>query len=206
MTCTRARHLFGAYWDDELTQAEREWLEAHFAACTPCRGAYEELARTVEWVAGLPRVEVSGGFAERACARARRAGAEPDRVPTNSPRWIPITAAAVLLAVLGATALQRGGLPRVAERRSGDTVSETIRQPVWVEPAPVARVTDATRARAPEIRGSGGTLAAVPDSLFDHGEDVEFILDPFTLRKGRAHTRGADPQSSPRGQQATITF
>jgi hypothetical protein len=50
-----------------------------------------------------------------------------------------------------------------------------------------------------------GAGASVPDSVFNHGDDVEFILDPVTLRKGRAHTtiRGAD---APRGQQATITF
>ena len=27
MSCKRARNLFAAYWDDEATQAEREWLE-----------------------------------------------------------------------------------------------------------------------------------------------------------------------------------
>ena len=27
MNCDDARRLFGAYWDDELTLAEREWLE-----------------------------------------------------------------------------------------------------------------------------------------------------------------------------------
>jgi hypothetical protein len=44
----------------------------------------------------------------------------------------------------------------------------------------------------------------VPDSVFNHGDDVEFILDPVTLRKGRPHTiRGTD---APRGQRAMITF
>ena len=29
--CDQARRLFGAYWDDEVTQAEREWLESHLS-------------------------------------------------------------------------------------------------------------------------------------------------------------------------------
>jgi len=208
MSCERARHLFDAYWDDELTQAEREWLEAHFASCTPCHGAYEALARTLELVGGLPRFEVTSGFAERTLARARRAGAEPDRVSARAPRWIPVTAAAAaaLLAVLGATVLQWGGMPRPGGRSPGSVVSETIRQPVLVGPAPVARSADAARGTSSTAGMGDGAVAVVPDSIFDHSEDVEFILDPFTLRKGRAHTRISSPQDAPRGQQATITF
>ena len=32
MNCTHARKLFATFWDDETTQAEREWLESHFTA------------------------------------------------------------------------------------------------------------------------------------------------------------------------------
>ena len=45
--CGGARRLFGVYWDDEITLAERDWLEAHFSACTACRGEYEQFARTI---------------------------------------------------------------------------------------------------------------------------------------------------------------
>jgi hypothetical protein len=52
--------------------------------------------------------------------------------------------------------------------------------------------------------GAADPLAAVPDSLFDHSEDVEFVLDPMTLHRGRPATvRSA---GSVQGQQATITF
>ena len=51
--CDQGRRLFGAYWDDEVTQAEREWLESHFAGCPTCRQQYEQFARTLEAV-GLP--------------------------------------------------------------------------------------------------------------------------------------------------------
>jgi len=47
---------------------------------------------------------------------------------------------------------------------------------------------------------------AFSDSLFDHSADVEFVLDPVTVRRGQAHpaTRLAPPITS--GDQATITF
>ena len=60
----------------------------------------------------------------------------------------------------------------------------------------------------------GGALASganaadapsVPDSLFDHSADVEFVLDPVTLKRERG--RGYTPVQSPvRGEAASITF
>lgn len=201
MSCKRARHLFAAYWDDELTQAEREWLESHFAACDACRAEYEALARTLELVGAIPREEPSAGFVEAVVARARRSAVAPDHVSGASPRWVPITAAALLLAVLGASVVQWAGLSTAPEQRPASQTA-AIQQPTWVGPAPPAVVKAPPAGRSEQLAGA---TATVPDSLFNHSEDVEFILDPVTLRKGRAHTtiRGAD---SPRGQQATITF
>ena len=206
MNCKQARRFFGAFWDDELTQAEREWLGGHFASCPACRSAYEELARTLELVGGLPRVEVNPGFAELALARARRAADDPDRVPASAARWIPITATAALLAVLGGMVFQWAGLPLMTARRElAVAAREAIPQPTLVEPVRVSgpRDVDGAHGGAPQLAGS---VAQIPDSLFDHSEDVEFILDPVTLRKGRAHTVVRGPQDAPRGQQATITF
>ena len=201
MSCKRARNLFGRYWDDEVTQAEREWLESHFAGCATCRGEYDSLARTIELVGSLPREESPADFVERAVLRARRAAVEPDRVPGGSHRWIPITAAAALLAVLAGTAIQWAGLSTAPEQRSSPPTA-AIQQPTWVGPAP--GTTGAPSATGNDSQLAGGA-STVPDSIFNHGDDVEFILDPVTLRKGRAHTtiRGND---APRGQQATITF
>ena len=47
-------------------------------------------------------------------------------------------------------------------------------------------------------------VAAVPDSLFDHREDVEFILDPVTLRRGRATVNR--PSGAVQAEQTVITF
>ena len=49
---------------------------------------------------------------------------------------------------------------------------------------------------------TGVTLA---DSLFDHSEDMEFILDPVVLHRGRAQTASHLP-SGVQGEQTVISF
>ncbi len=65
--------------------------------------------------------------------------------------------------------------------------------------APHAAGTQAKGARAE------GAVAVISDSLFDHSEDVDFVLDPVTLRQGRAHTASRLPRGV-QGEQAVITF
>ena len=97
--CDQARRLFGAYWDDEVTQAEREWLESHLAGCPGCRQQYEQFARTLETVGSLPRTDTAADLPERALVAARRAVAVPDRIAVAParPMWIQVTATAALL-------------------------------------------------------------------------------------------------------------
>ena len=99
--CDQARRLFGAYWDDEVTQAEREWLESHLAGCPGCRQQYEQFARTLETVGSLPRTDTAADLPERALVAARRAVAVPDRIAVAParPMWIQVTATAALLLV-----------------------------------------------------------------------------------------------------------
>jgi anti-sigma factor RsiW len=193
MKCAQARRLFGAYWDDDTTQAEREWLEAHLASCRACAHAYEELARVLELTASLPRVEPAPDLVERTLARARRSATIADRIPTTTVSWVPITAAAVAMLVLGVALSPWLGFgpveraPQVAERPA-------VSQPVLVKPVP----------QPVPAAPSSETMASIPDSLFDPSEDVEFILDPVTLRRGRATvTRTLE---TPSAEQAIITF
>ncbi len=214
MNCNRARGLFGACWDDELTQGEREWLEAHFAACPRCRTEYDELSRALEWTGALPRVEAAPDLADRVLARARRLTPAPDRVGARGLQWVPaVGAAAAALVVIAGLLVASwvgwgpgpAGIPsRVAFRARSS-------------PAPVATpvLTGAARPGAP---GAGpraasrpsaapGQVAVIADSLFDHSEDVEFILDPVTLHRGRASvSRSATRRADVRGEQALITF
>jgi anti-sigma factor RsiW len=200
-SCGRARDLFGAYWDDEVTQAEREWLEAHFHACSGCRTEYEQLAHTLEAVAALPREEAAPDLASRALAAARRASPAPDVIYVReSPRWVPVTAAAaaVLLVVASlAPYLARtpGGFS-IAGR--GASVPEARLVATRLDGSASGGATTGTAARGP-------LAASVVDSLFDHSEDVDFVLDPVSLRGGRAHT-GARLPEGVQGEQLVITF
>ena len=203
MNCGGARRLFGAYWDDEITLAERDWLEAHFGACAACRGEYEQFARTIELMGSLPRISAQPELAERALARARRAVSAPDRLPHGTPRWIPVTATAALLTIAATMTLQWIGVAPPGRAPDSSPVAGDLR-PAQVRPAgiePASSGIPGTRA-ADRVAGAAGGM---PDSLFDHSADVEFILDPVVVRKGRAHTV-LKLNPSVQGEKAVITF
>ena len=198
MNCGGARRLFGAYWDDEITLAERDWLETHFSACTACRAEYEQFARTIELVGSLPRMSAQPEMAERALARARRVASAPDRLPHPTPRWIPVTATAALLAIAATMTLQWIGVGPSGRPPDSAQVAGQV-TPARVEPA---RSETPAADPAAEVAGLPG---AVADSLFDHSADVEFILDPVVMHKGRAHTV-LKLNPNVQGEKAVITF
>jgi putative zinc finger protein len=209
MNCSHARRLFGAYWDDEITQAEREWLEGHFTTCARCHTAYEEQAKTLEALSRLPRVEAAPDLAERVLARARRAQTAADRFPVGSLVWVPATAAAVAVLLIAGTVVgpwlatnSRGARP------SQTQVASTVREPELIAKSPVQQTpapeSSRNAFRSSARSGTEAALASVPDSLFDHSEDVDFILDPVTIRRGRPAV--ARPMPAVQGQQATISF
>jgi len=202
MKCAQAKRLFGAYWDDDTTQAEREWLESHFVSCPKCRNEYEELAKVLEWTASLPRVEAAPDLVERALARARRAASTGDRIPAAAVPWIPVTAAAALLLVMATLVSPWVGL-WPSSRANRDVERRPIRQPQLVQAVPNSSPTLGPSGRA-GTRSLAGPMANVPDSLFNHSEDVEFVLDPVTLRRGKGTVTRVPPR--PQGAQAVITF
>jgi anti-sigma factor RsiW len=189
--CDQAGRLFGSYWDDEVTQAEREWLESHFTACPGCRQQYEQFARTLETVGSMPRTDVAADLPERALQAARRATAAPDRIAVAQvrPVWIPVTAAAALflLGVSSCCPARRRPAARSTPRPRGRAASSSPRAPL-----------DAGVA-------GGQHTATLADSLFDHSEDVEFVLDPVVLHRGRAQAPSRLPKGV-QGEQAVISF
>jgi len=192
-SCPRARDLFGPYWDDETTLAEREWLEGHLATCVACRESYEQLTRTLEAVATLPREEASPDLAQRVLAAARRATPARDVVfVRETPRWVPLTAAAAAV-LLVATSI----VPYLTQTRTPSTLAR--HEARIVEPRLVASEAHLV----PRVDATHH--AAMSDSLFDHSEDVDFVLDPVTLHRGRARTATRLPQGV-QGEQAVITF
>jgi anti-sigma factor RsiW len=205
MKCAQVVRLFGAYWDDETTLAEREWVEAHLGSCASCRKEYETFARTLELAGSLPRVEPAPDLVERVLARARRAAPAPDLVPALSRPWVPVTASLALVALAGSLLLPWFGV-RVASRREPRAPLVAVREParVGTVSAPSGPVATSPAPAAPAsglVAGARG--GAVPDSLFDHSEDVEFILDPVKLQRGRATV--ARPPAV-QGEKAIISF
>lgn len=191
--CGRARDLFGPYWDDEVTRAEREWLEGHFQSCAACRSEYDQFARTLEAAASLPREEAAPDLAARALAAARRAAPAPDVIfVRETPRWVPVTAAAAVVLLVVATLG-----PYLPGRRGSVPLTGRIAA------VPEARL---VQVRAPGAAPASGTVAvAVMDSLFDHAEDVDFVLDPVTPREGRTQSSVRLPGGI-QGEQTVITF
>jgi anti-sigma factor RsiW len=206
MNCRQSRKLFGAYWDDELTLAERDWLETHFASCRACREAYEGFSQTIELVEKLPRAEVRPDFAESVLSRARRATAAPDRLPVESPRWIPATAAVALVVIAGTLVLQMWGSRTTLPVVPGGPVAVQVAEPVRVTPGPGSTAPPPMRSEPGQQGALLEPLSLNADSLFDRADDIEFMLDPVTVRKGRAHraTRVAPPAVT--AEAATITF
>ena len=191
MKCHEARRFFGPYWDDETTQAEREWLESHFTACSRCRREYDLLAHTLESVSELPRIEAAPDLLERTLARTHRSAPARDLLPERRS-WAPaLAAAAALLIVLVGIARWAGVGPGAHDR----TAAVTPHAVPVAERAPVAPVPT----RAAE------SVSSVPDHIFDHSDDIEFVLDPVPLRRGRAtvaHPHTGNIQT----EQAVVSF
>jgi len=191
MICDRARRLFGACWDDELTQAERDGLEGHLASCPPCRTEYDGLSRALELTASLPRIEASADFVDRVLVRSRRATTAPDVVREAGSRWVPVAVAAagavlVVVAVLVGSNLQWRG--PVSSQAPQIVRVEGLQEPRFT-PKPDVKPGE----RRPEIRRGNA------EDLFDPDKNVEFVL-------GSAAVSGGRVKRDPEGQRPIISF
>jgi predicted anti-sigma-YlaC factor YlaD len=198
MRCHEARLLFTVLWDDEITQAEKEGIEGHFASCPSCRREYDEYARALELVAALPRVETSADMVEATLARARRSSTAPDHV-TERPAWVPATAAAALLIVVAALVTHWTGVG------PGPWVDRPVASLPATPPATTTPVATAPAPASATKAPASGPVATAADSLFDPNQDVEFVLDPVTLRRGRASVMQTLP-AGVQAERAVISF
>ncbi len=202
--CHTAEGLFGAYWDDEATAAERDWLESHFKTCKRCHAEYEQFALTLGAVSELPRFETRPDFTQRVVAAARAATPVADSIRpamVREVRWAPVGAAAALALVAAISAYTVFGT-----RPASDPIAQNeprMTPSVTQQAQPVAATNPAADPVAdPRVTGP---VAVVTDSLFDHSADVEFMLEPVQLRRGRAHTGSRLPDGV-QGDQVVITF
>jgi anti-sigma factor RsiW len=177
MRCSRVESLFSACWEDELSVAEREALEAHFGACPACRGAYDIFVRGMEAVQSLPRLEVEPGFAAAVLARARAAerapaarGTAPVRIGSWAWGWRPALAAAALVAAIGVGVYSlRPPGPVPGESPTAKSAAERVAAVTPPAAAPAARAkaqgpvamppAAAQRAKSPRSLALGGGAA-----------------------------------------------
>jgi len=142
-------------------------------------------------VAAALAVAVGAG----ALALSRPHGAAP--IAARSPQVAAVTHAAPSTARTAATVT-----PQLAAVTHPTT---SIGDPDGPIVAATPHGTTAAHAAPVHHAASGQALAAMPDSLFDHSADIEFVLDPVKIRRERG--RGYTPvTSSVRGQTASITF
>lgn len=201
-SCTRARDLFGTYWDDETSLAERTGSKDISRAARRATRSTRRWPGRSSLVASLPREETAPDMAQRALAAARRAAPAPDVVFVREamPRWVPVVSAAAALLVVAALApvlLRSPGSSGVAQLHS------PVPQPRLVA---VAAPSSSPSGRAVESgRTTTSPAGTGTEGLFDHTEDVDLVLDPVTLHRGRAHTVPHLPEGV-QGEQAVITF
>lgn len=205
MSCDRARRLFGACWDDELTHAEREWLEGHLAACPRCRGEYDAYSRALELVGTLPRAEAPPELVERVLARSRHAAVAPDALGVAPARWVPAVAAAAAVVVLAVAVMFV--LPRAPWHGPGSGASSPLAVSSGGPAVPVLVSGAGPGETEPGGRRPAEKDAIVADDPFDHSADVEFILDPVNVTRGRATVSHAGSrQTDAEGERAIISF
>jgi len=111
--CERTDSLLSFFIDDELSPAERRFVEGHLVACPRCRRQRDDLGTVLDRVRRLPRIVAGPDFTERVLAEAMgrpAAGLEEPVVPLRPPsfpRWAPPLAAAAALGVLAFLAVTR---------------------------------------------------------------------------------------------------
>jgi hypothetical protein len=103
-----------------------------------------------------------------------------------------LTATAGIL-IVGLTAL----LPWLMTPAGQGVFAHRDRQAKVAEPRLVAT--------AAQVPGEARPQASLVDSVLNHQEDVEFILDPVVLHRGRAQAPSRLPKGV-QGEQAVISF
>lgn len=161
-----------AYLDGELTDAERVSVERLLAADPAARALLDELRRTAELVAGLPRAEAPLDFAENTVARLERAdllGEAATPVGATRRPWLArgLALAASLALVVTAGWLVRSQLQTEAHKPvaelamdapgRGDAAGETTLREQVVHAAPHGTAKDRTLGL--KLRGSPADLA-----------------------------------------------
>jgi hypothetical protein len=84
MKCSKARSLFSAYLDKDLTFEEQGRVEEHLCGCSDCAAELGGMTRVQSLLHGLAPLEVGEDFCERVQRRVREAQDQPETIPAWS--------------------------------------------------------------------------------------------------------------------------
>lgn len=132
MMCEGAHEFIDAYIDQELDLTAVVEFEKHLAECAACHAAFEQyrqLHRAVR--AQIPRFSMASNFEARIRAQTRSSEpAQTRRARIAAPSWWrswALTAAAIIIVVLGAIFVQRNTSNRRSELLADEVLSSHIR-------------------------------------------------------------------------------
>lgn len=177
MNCRSAESLFSALIEDELSQKERRFLEAHLLSCRKCSVGLKEMRAAMELFRDLPLEETSPHFEEDVMARIRSGeGLRPSLVEwlrgLLAPAWLRPAAVAgagacaVWIAALVAYPYlhhdEKAGTIASNVTKSETTPSAQSSAPAVPDAPQVATASGATAVSAPERDLAARNAAAEP--------------------------------------------
>jgi putative zinc finger protein len=177
MNCRSAESLFSALVEDELSQKERRFLEAHLLSCRKCSVGLKEMRAAMELFRDLPMEETSPHFEEDVMVRIRSGeGLRPSMAEwlrgLLAPAWLrPVAVAgagacAVWIAALVAyPVLHREDKPAtVASGVTAGSVTTQIAAPATTESADAPVVAANTPSDKAPSRSAEATAPSVIES------------------------------------------
>ena len=144
MTCEQALETISAALDNELSDAEKEELEAHLTSCPDCRALWEDL-RTIQEDAWESALEPPEGFHDRVMAAVAEEPAVRAGLPKKRHAWkgwgglAAVAAVAILIAGPGLRSGMSGSggndeaAPAMAEVLSDEAMGDAQEEPAVPE-------------------------------------------------------------------------
>jgi len=189
LTCGGVRRRLSAHRDGELTGVEHRNVAAHLDGCASCGAQWRGLAKALDALADVPRLECSGEVASRVFDRLDMENRKPGlavlfRIGSARPLILPslVPAVMVLVTVIAAAlALDRPEpLPPVVQQRQLEAWT-TLPSPVpdWgTERHPLFAYGDVSTPRA----RAGATV--VPSYLLEQTGEGTLFLETVVARDG----------------------
>jgi hypothetical protein len=200
VTCHGVRRRLSAHRDGELTGAEHRGVAAHLDSCAACGARWRGLARVLDALADVPRLECSGEVASRVFDRLDMENRKPGLavlfrpMGSSRPLMLPslVPAAMVLVTVIASALIldRPEPLPPVVQQRQLEAwTSLPSPVPDWgTERHPLFASGDVSTPRA-----RAGT--AVPLYLLEPTGEGTLFLETVVARDGTVsaiHLIGGD--------------